>query len=306
MIRKPSYLLIVTFFLMVTIQGCAVLTDDQVQAVHDFAKAGQDYTDLPSAVIETHAEIMYLDNVYETATTDSANIESVPQQLDKAVKNRNDFLAQAKQTDETLKVIDTYISLLTTLTSDVFTEQLAVQAVELGEELDDAVDVYNDNISSDQNKIDGWGKYVAAGIRGAGGIFIKNKQTKALQQAVTHAQPQIANMAEVITDFMETYSSILGPMAVEGLTDTYMTLITNDISKNSVASLENFSQAREKARSIKILSEKSILAIQAFQAAHSALYENLQEKRSIKGTIGEIKSLASEIKSAQELMKDFE
>jgi uncharacterized protein YlaN (UPF0358 family) len=305
-VSKLLYVFLVTGFLLATIQGCAVLTKDQVQAVNNFAKAGKQYTDLPSTVIETHAEIMYLDNVYETAATDLASVDSVPDQLDKAIKTKKAFLAEAKQTDKTLKVIDVYISLLTKLTSDVFSEKLAKEATELSKELDSAIEAYNETVDSDQAKLSGWGKYVAAGIRGAGGIFIKIQQTKSLKNAVDHAEPQITKMSKLITKFMATYSKLLGPAAVEGLTSTYMTLITTDISKNTVESLENFALAREKAKSIKILSEKSSKAIKSFQKAHSKLYESIQKKRSIKGSISEIKSLSDEIKDAKKLIKDLE
>jgi len=309
MVKKISKLLCVfsvTLFLFITIQGCAVLTKDQVQAVNDFAKAGKQYTDLPSAVIETHAEIMYLDNIYETAATDLASVDSVPGQLDKAIKTKKTFLAEAKKTEKTLKVIDVYISLLTKLTSDVFSEKLAKEAIELSKELDSAIEAYNEIVDSDQAKLSGWGNYVAAGIRGAGGIFIKIQQTKSLKSAVDHADPEITKMSMLITKFMATYSDQLGPTAVEGLTATYMTLITTDISKNTVEGLENFALSREKAKSIKTLSEKSSKAIKSFQEAHSKLHENIQKKRSIKGSISEIKSLSDEIKAAKKLMKDLE
>ncbi len=305
-VSKLLYVFLVAGFLLSTIQGCAVLTKDQVQAVSDFAKAGKQYTDLPSTVIETHAEIMYLDNIYETAATDLASVDSVPAQLDKAIEIKKAFLAKAKQTDKTLKVIDTYISLLTKLTSDVFSEKLAKEATELSKELDSAIEAYNETVDSDQAKLSGWGKYVAAGIRGAGGIFIKIQQTKSLKNAVDHAELQITRMAELITKFMATYSELLGPTAVEGLTETYITLITTDISKNTVQGVEKFALAREKAKSIKILSEKSSKAIKSFQEAHSKLHKNIQKKQSIKGSISEIKSLSDEIKAAKELMKNLE
>jgi hypothetical protein len=306
MVKKNNNLLsifLVTGFLLLTMQGCAVLTKDQVRAVNDLAKAGKQYTDLPSTVIETHAEIMYLDNIYETAATDRASAESVLKQLDKAIKNKKDFLAQAQRVDKALRVIDVYISLLTKLTSDVFSDKLAKESVELSKELDSAIKAYNKITDSE---LDGWGKYVAAGIRGGAGIFIRTKQTKALKSAIEHAEPQIAEISKVITEFMATYSNTLGPLAVQGLESTYITLITTDISKNTVESLENFSLAREKANSIKTLSIKSTKATTAFQNAHSTLHENLQKKRSIKGSISEIKALADEIKAAKKLMNDLE
>lgn len=308
MLKKDSKLiscLLVMGFVLFAIQGCAVLTKEQIQAVNEFAKAGEHYTEIPTTVIETHAEIMYLDNIYETASTDLASVESVPDQIDKALKIKNDLLEQADKTKKILNVIDVYISLLKKLTSDVFSEKLAKNTTKLCKELDNAIEGYNDIADSDQTKLNAWGKYIVAGIQGAGGIFIKTKQTKSLKIAVENAEPQLEKISEALTKFMLKYSETLGPYAVEGLTMTYMTLITNDISRNTVESIKDFTEAREKAKSIKTLSEKSIKVIELFQKAHSKLHENLQKKRSIKGSISEIKSLADEIKGAQKIMKDF-
>lgn len=302
-------------------QGCAVLTQSQVDAVGDFAMAADNYSDLPGSVIEMHANAMLAENIYSIASLtrdpndpiDPNDPHPAPKQISKKVSNYLDFIKKSAEADAALDVIDTYVKLLTKLTSNDFTEKLQEEAASLGTEIDGAVNQYN---AVTGESLDSFGAAVTAIVRAGGGIIIQYKQAKALKKAVDSAEPVIEKMSKSVTDLMNSYIGVidedgnplkgLGQEVEEGLVDEYLGLLNSHKSNNSVQDVQNVAQLLLKAKSIKPLAEKTKKAMLTFEAAHTKLYDKLQERQALKGTIEEIKVLYGEIKSAQKLKKEIE
>lgn len=298
--KKNIYVFIVLVPLLFA-QGCAVLTDSQVDVVGDFAKAADKYSDLPGSVVEMHANTMLAENIYFIASLSAP--DSISRKLSSSTKVYLDTMKKAREADAALNVIDTYVKLLTKLTSNDFTEQLQEEAGNLGTEIDGAVRQYNTLAGTN---IDGFGAAVASVIRAGGGIIIRYKQTKALKKAVDGAEPVIKEISKSVTDLMDSYISSLGPLAAKGLVDEYKGLLNSKKSNNSVKDVQNVSQLLLKAKTIKPLAEKTKKAMITFQAAHTKLYDKLKERQTLKGAIAEIKVLYGEIRSAQKLKKEIE
>lgn len=310
--KSIQALILIILFLYA--QGCAVLTPSQVDAVGDFAKAADTYSQLPGSVINTHADTMLAENIYATASL--KDFTPAPEKISKAVDNYLELQKVAANADAALNVIGTYVKLLKSLTANDFNEKLQEEAAALGPEIDGAVKQYNELTGEN---IDSFGSAVATIVRAGGGIIIRYKQAKALKKAVYGAELGIDKMSKSVVDLMNSYICVvdikgkcdpdgpgLGQLAEEGLTEGYLYLLKSGKSNNSVKDLQDITQLLIKAKSIKPLAEKTKKAMLTFRTAHNKLYNKLQERRTLKGTIDEIKVLSSEVRSAQKLMKEIE
>lgn len=318
--NKKNYQNSILLFFLIVMQGCAVLTDSQVTAVRGFAKAAEDYNDLPGSVIKLHADSMLIENIYSAAT-------AAPEKPSKLYPDPNIHITdkingytdgylklfeEADKADAALNVIGTYRKLLLKLTSNDFTEQLQEEASSLGAEVDGAIDQYN---KTAKTKISSFGAIVAMAVRAGGGIIIRHKQAEAVKEAVNRAEPVIGKMSGEVIGLMDSYIGEVDKKSdqgngyanqtAQGLLNEYK-LLLNSKSKNTINDVQDVTQSLLKAKSIKPLAEKTKKAMETFRAAHTKLHEELKERKEIEESIEEIKILFGEIKAAQRLKKEIE
>lgn len=303
----------VSIFLL-SLQGCAVLTQSQVDAVKEFSRAAKNYQDLPGSVINAHAEVMFAENIYAIASLkpEAPSLGSDPNsrisnKIDSGTEGYLQLLREAKKADAALNVIGRYVALLSKLSSDDFNDRLQQETVSLGTEIDGAVAEYN-RISGEN--IDGFGSIIAATVRAGGGIFIRHKQTEALKEAVDRAESVIAHMSGAVVGLMNDYIGIdeqgganigYAQMAVDGVLNEYKGLLDGNRVKNSIRDVKRVSRLVIKAKSIKPLATKTKQAMLTFQKAHTRLHQKLQACQTLEGTIEEIEVLAGEVMAAKKL-----
>ncbi|WP_428352919.1 hypothetical protein [Methyloprofundus sp.] len=306
--------------LILTIQGCAVLTPSQVNAVGDFALAAENYSELPSAVIDLHIQSMFAENVYASASISDPG--SAAAKMSKDVDVFLNSLHTSARADSALNVIDGYVKLLTKLSSSDFTQRLEEETEILATEIDGGVSQYNEVSGED---LEGFGAAVAEIVRAGGGVFIRYKQAEALKEAVIGAEPIMHKMAASVTDLMDLYicgavdeNGVcvvdddgqqfpgFGELVETGLVDEYQGLLTSGLGNKSIRDVEIFNELLLKAKSIKPLAKRTRQAMRTFQAAHTKLYDKLQESQTLEGKIEEIIMLYGEIKSAQRFRNTIE
>lgn len=311
--NRKYFNLIVFSVSLAGVHGCAVLTPSQVSAVGDFAIAAENYSDLPGAVIDTHTQTMFAENIYASASLNDPDAASG--KLNRAVESYLSSLKTAEQADLALGVIDNYVKLLKKLTSADFTQQLEQETTRLASEIDAGIEQYNHQT---EGSLQGFGASVAEGVRAGGGIIIRYKQAQALKNAVNGAEPVMQRMSAAVTELMDLYicgaldaQGIcalgsdnkpfpgFGQLAEEGLVNEYQIFLKSGKGSNSVKEAQVFTTLLLKAKSIKPLAEKTRQAILSFQAAHTALYKKLQESMTLEASIEEINTLYEEVKSAQ-------
>lgn len=322
-IKKNKFIQTLTLLIILLfIQGCAVLTQSQVDAVKSFAIAADNYSDLPGSVINLHA-----DSKLEESYFLSSNLivpEEVVEKINKKATNHLALQKHAETVNSALSVIDAYVKLLQKLTSDDFTNQLKEESIALGAAIDGGIARYNAVAGTDK-KVDSFGSTAAGIVRGIGGIIIRKKQTEALQKAVTDAEPVMQTMTEAVIGLMDSY---IGPLkddkgnvikddkgnVIDGLADgavkelktAYEESLKSGKTNNSVKNVKNITQLLIKANSIKSLAERNKKAIKTFQVAHTKLRANLQKNEDLKEGIEEISVLYGEIRAAQKLKNDLD
>ena len=292
--RRIWSLMVIVLFITT---GCAVLTPSQVVEVEKFAKATAAYSAMPHEVMKTHAELR--SNVKIANASASLKGESAWKQLEDAKKFPEAVELKAIRAERACNVLKNYGNLLSVLAGDEYTAKLQASAEELGRSLDSAILKYND-ISG--KGIGTFGSAVAAGVRGAGGLYIKHRQTTAIKEAVENAEPVVDEMADAISDLLTLYTDSdngfrLIPKEKEDLIQWYKhagykgPLSTSRMVMEEVKKADTAIQLAEQARG----------SIDKLKSAHKDLAQKLNTKMTLNNAIETVQVFVDEVEAAKEL-----
>lgn len=219
-------------------------------------------------------------------TLTAANIDDPSTAWD-SLRGAEQFTAKvnslASRADAALSVLDKYSELLQRLASDSYTESLDESTQKLGEELDKAIALAN-QYRTDDPLPSSIGGIAAAIVRGAGGLFIRHEQLKALRGAVTDGDRVIIEMTTDIELLMDELASTAAT-SLKLIENERQDLETNfpgpwqdssrdqrrELSRQMLETLIDLRQAED-------LSQKAKRAAQKYREAHMALAENVKKR----------------------------
>jgi hypothetical protein len=209
------------------------------------------------------------------------------------------FEEAASQADQALSVLDTYVNLLSTLTSDEFSDSLEKGATELGKSLDKGIKTYNDAFRTPKQKAElkPVGAAVAQAVAGGGGIFIRYRQAQLLKQHVKEADPLVATL---MGDVQELVLQVVKPH-LERLRERLQadfTTAAQRAEKLPLATVVAIAEAMENLEKASKLCDAAAGSAKRYTQAHAKLAQALSERRHLKQRIEEIQVLADEIKAA--------
>jgi len=291
---------------MTLLSGCAVLTPSQVKEVGRFAQATQGYGALPGAVISMYGEVAEENRLLAvTGYTFRVGDKTADQALEnmKSARQRHrEFTAAGRQADEALEILDLYASALTILTSDDFSASLDESATAVGKSLDKAIAAYNDSYQKDFSLI---GSVAAQVVRGAGGIYLRYKQTMLLKEYVGLADPLIEALTKDVEDLIrDRISPHLKDLTAR--VEREFINSANHHGKLDLSTVVRINQVFYRLEGAESLAEAAVSSAQRYRDAHRALKEALGKKQDLKGVIEQITVLADEVKAARKLKKNFE
>jgi len=288
------------------LSGCAVLTPSQVKEVGRFAQATAGYGALPGSVISMYGEVAEENRLLAvTGYTFRPGDETADQALQdmKSARQRHrEFTAAAKQADEALEILNIYASALTILTSDDFTASLDESATAVGKSLDKAITAYNESYDKKFSFI---GSAAAQVVRGAGGIYLRYKQTVLLKEYVEHADPLIETLTKDVEDLIRDRVS---PNLKDLLARVEREFINsaNHHARLDLGTVVRINQIFYRLEGAEGLAGAAVSSAKRYREAHRALKETLGKKQDLKGVIEQITVLADEVKAARKLKKKFE
>jgi len=298
--------LTVLLLLIMLISGCAVLTPSQVKEVGRLAEATQGYGALPGAVISMYGEVAEENRLLAvTGYTFRAGDETAGQALEdmKSARQRHrEFTTAAAQANEALEILNLYASALTILTSDSFTASLDESATAVGKSLDKAITAYNDSYQKDFSLI---GSVAAQVVRGAGGIYLRYRQTVLLKEYVGLADPLIEaltrDVEEIIRDKVSPHLKNLTVRVEREFINS-----ANHHGRLDLSTVVRINQIFYRLEGAESLADAAVSSAQRYRDAHRALKEALGKKQDLKGLIEQITVLADEVKAARKIKKNFE
>jgi hypothetical protein len=306
--RKWAFagLLTVMLLAITLLSGCAVLTPSQVKEVGRFAQATEGYGALPGAVISMYGQVAEENRLLAvTGYTFRAGDKTADQALEdmKSARQRHrEFNAAAKQADEALEILNLYASALTILASDDFTISLDESATAVGKSLDKAIAAYNDSYQKNFSLI---GSAAAQGVRGAGGFYLRRKQTLLLKDYVERADPLIESLTRDVEDMIgDRVSPHLKDLT--GRVEREFINSANHQGKLDLTTVVRINRIFYQLEGAESLAGAARSSAKRYREAHRALKEALDKKQDLKGVIEQVTVLADEVNAAQKLKKNFE
>ena len=303
--RRLFWQLAFTLPLSMALAGCCVLTDSQVNAINNFAQATQGFSASPAAVMEAHATLRDERGLLVASTMTTS--ENALKMLERGMHQEDRLRQNASAATAALNILDTYSDLLSTLSSDKFTDDLKNKSVALGTALDQDIGTLNKLTGG---SIQSFGDLVAGIVRGGGGILVRHMQQKALYQAVTNAEGAVGHATGAVELLMAEYLSPPDPLK-PGL--NLFTQESTEIKENfpmmqSVVSHRWDLQTLDRVHSALRNSERGIAlakscadAAAAYRQAHTKLVQALKSGSDPSSLIAEIKALAQQVKAGKEV-----
>lgn len=291
-----------TVFLALTLfltAGCAVLTDSQIQEVNRFSKAAAAYEALPGEPITQYGILAKQDRILDLANTTLGDEDSGLKEwirLQNASEMEDLFRSDSAQLNASLNILTSYAEGLQELTSKEITDELDKSAEELGTALDKATKQYNELVRKPKNKDEFGliGGVTAGAVRGAGGLFLSNRQAHYTKEFVTKADPLLSDMMGEVQSLMTRQIGRLKTQE-ERIKNNFTTLIQRR-KQLTPETLMLFSHQLEVNHHTKQLATKANDAAGAFVQAHHALTSALESRKTLTSHIETIETLIQHIK----------
>lgn len=289
------------FCLFICLGGCAVLTPSQVTEVKSFSTASTALADMPSHVIEEHAEIR---TTAKTArASESSNGDRAWKVMQEGLELEKELKEKADRVQVACGVLKNYAELLVRLSSDDASDNLQQSADRIGGKLDDSIDEFN---AAFGRNIDTLGGEVAALVRGVGGLYIKRKQTQALQRAVQMGQPIVNQMSAEIEQLLMSY--IKDEKSFSLLASERADLISwfeNVGYRQNFPSAVLIRKGIQRSMAAEQYAEGARRATMQMCDAHEKLVDLLSSKRDLSGTVELVSVYVKEVEEAKSLYDVF-
>ena len=294
-------LLVASLVAGASVAGCAVLTDEQVSAVNQFSEATRGFGTTPGTVITAYAALRSERALLESATRTDGAVAA--KDLATALQQRMALESRAAASDAAVRVLDDYAQMLSLLSSSKFTDDLQNQTVALGSSVDNDIATFNRLSGTNVNS---FGDIVAGIVRGAGGLWIRREQHKALVAAVTQAKGSIDGLTTHVEQLM---TSFIGPPSSDDPEASLFARESKEVqgllgrsqpAVRSVEVLERTQTAMKHAVDGQNLAVSCRKAAAQYRSAHNELVQAItNEKPDLKGLITQIQALSQEIKAAK-------
>lgn len=283
---------------IIILYGCSVLSESQLTNIHVFAIAAKRYSAFPGEVVKKGQELQFKNNVLEASALTDSN--QIIRSLDIAKAQFETGKKFSKKADLSLALIQKYASLLAQLSSDSYTDDLGKNAKELSGDLDDAIGLFNDQLSA---KIPGnVGKGIAQIIKTIGDRVIKNKQARALKKFIpigdTLIQLTVVNLVSALEEDLKP------------LTDRYKatfqsefrTIIFDHPEKIDYNMLQFYVKTKSDYEDVEALRKRCIHSAIKMASSHKELKDNIIKKKNLKELLAEIKDFVSDVKELYETL----
>jgi len=255
--------------------SCSVLSESQLENINTFARTAKNYSNFPSEAVKKSQQLHYNNDVLEASAIPDSSL--VIRSLAKAEAQFQTGVAFSKKMDVSLQLIQTYAALLAQLSSDSYTDDLGRNAKELGGNLNNAISLFNAELSTKIPSKVGIGLSQVIAI--IGDRVIKNKQSKALQKFIP-----IGDTLIELTRFnlVSALDADLKPL-IESYKATFQndfrTIIFSHSDKIDYNMLQFYIKTNSDYEDIELLRKRCIHAAGKMASSHKELKDNIMRKK---------------------------
>jgi hypothetical protein len=310
-LKRLGAIRLVSFVLAaLVLSGCAVLTEKQINAVNQFAKATEYYGPVPSNAIKTWAELQLAASAAEVSSMQNEQV--MWNHIETSFDTYQKILDRSERAIRSFEIFDSYSKLLLQLTSDNYVDALNAETQNLGKSLDSSISYYNSRFGASLSCFGG----DAAGILRAGlGLYLRVKQAEVLRKIVEDADPVIGELVKAVVETLEAVE-----LGVEKETDTlereirtmlkFAPVIKSEPSDRKIipdlASYLQAFQLIQRGRSASQLVSSAKSAAVQYGKTHHDLLENTRNKTDdVQSLFPKIAALKAEVDAGIKLRKSL-
>ncbi|WP_325587126.1 hypothetical protein [Puia sp.] len=289
--------------------SCAVLTDSQVKNINVFATTTKAYCGFPSAVVKQYADLDQTLAIMKAA--DVRDFQHVQNQLNRARSGFQDKMSSAANFDLSLQMIQKYGALLAKLSCDDPANNLRDPSEDLGENLDNAVALFNQKTGSHLNA--SLGSDLSKLILLVGQRLTRRAQTVALKQFIEEVDPVIAAATANIEDVMNNGVKELWRQDSADFENFARVMLEHELAAGGAPgiSLNRFEAARWYYDQLTVYRDADALRAQVVQAAvslrnaHAALLADIHQKKQLKELVAETKQFITDVQPLGPLLSHY-
>jgi hypothetical protein len=298
---------IVPALIIFLLPSCRVLTDGQMNNIHEFAKAADNCADFPGALVEKRAALHVDDQLLRISQFGDTGL--VLRNVRAARSNYLKVVGISKQFDLSILLIKDYAKLLLRLSSDQPADEFQENTQTLGRKLTGLIDQY-DSIARKPIPSEIGGQ-IADILTAMGNRYIKNRQAKALKSIIPSADTIIrimsSNLVEVLgNDFTDNHGQqhpglqqLIENDLENFIQDFNSNIILPNPSRLNYFSTRYYYDRLEEFEQLSQVRRRVIESSQALAAAHTALSGHIQKKENLRELIKQTQDLVAVVQECK-------
>jgi hypothetical protein len=277
--------------LTIILYSCSVLSESQLTNIHTFATAAKSYSGFPGKAVKKSQELQFNNNVLEASALADPN--QIIHSLDIAKAQFEKGKRFSKKMDLSLSLIQKYASLLAQLSSDNYVDELGKNTKELSADLNDAIKLFNDQLSS---KIPAnVAKGISQIITIIGDRVIKNKQARALQKFIPIGDTLIQLTAINLVSALQEELKPLIDSYRETFQSEFKTIIFGHVDKAGYNMLQFYIKTNSDYENVEALRKQCAHSALKMASSHKELKDNIMRKKDLKELLKETKDFVSDV-----------
>lgn len=308
---------------LLSLSGCAVLTESQIEETNRFAKATDGFAALPGAVIDQQASLektlrlLEISNVKVDKLPEGADQKAIDEAKTRAIQKVHTQYVEAQalyanlkkdqaDLDQSLQFINTYTKGLKTLIATDQIDELDKRAESLGKNLDKAVDQLNTlGIKTKEGTDLGIvGSATAGAVRGIGGLMLSYRQARYVKEFTAAYHPHIEAVDRTITNIMTELAARKG--ANDNGIESFLQKHFKNYQHLSTSTLLSTDQYTQLNKNLTTSAQAVITASNALVKAHQSLVDELKTRHTLKTTIETITVLAGHVEAGLALKEKLD
>ncbi len=283
--------------------GCASLTDTQRKSVADYARLTQTYSQYPSQIATSYADLNY--DIEQIRLDTPVKPELINDGMWQNYEARSGVLKEAQRIDVGIQIIRAYAQALEALSSTTLSGSFSKNAGVLGTNVDNLAKAYNRQNETSAVPV-GFGALATGVLSAAGKAYISNRQAKAMRAFMSQGDVLLRTITTDIQKGITQFRANRGAGLKDNL-GSYHTKLLSQLPVRTPGRAYYIYQLNKDVADIiaRIVTLDGVTtgvqnSIVTLYEAHHSVLEDIQKKRSIREQIADLSALYQSARALDE------
>jgi len=288
------------FGIFFVLSSCASLTKTQIESVNQFAQTTKNFSAFPSKIMTELADIRVKRGIFYANSLTDPKLHITD--LDSTFSQKKIDYRLSKKVDVTFKIIDKYSQSLELLTSDSYEKKIEKQSKNFGIDIDSLIRL-NNSIKGATPIPSEIGGAVSKLIVFGGKQYVRSIQAKEVRKFVSLADTLISTMTFNLLEYLqsENINQLIAHEERE-IKRNYLSFLQHT-PKPTIENERDYMELKNDIDGVRQLQKQTIDATKELRGAHKKLLQEIEKKKNLKQTIGELQELYESISKIKETVQ---